>query len=194
MGTDVDPAGGLRPAARRLLVRVLLLAPNRWNPLDRTLTRPLLLEGGVATLTISQEGADRGPVEGGGGRLRWSCEGKPVAARADRALTRREQGQAKAMLVRMLRLDDETTGEFHGVDARWARSGRGRLFRSPTFFEDLIKTVTSCNVAAEHHEDEPCLGEVVAPAFPTRRNRRGRRRPRPARCSSGTATRGWCNW
>lgn len=145
-----------------------LLAPNRWNPLERTLTRPLLLEGGVATLTISQDGAERDPVEGEGGRLRWSCEGNPLAVRADRALSRRERGEARAMLVRMLRLDDETTGEFHGVDARWARSGRGRLFRSPTFFEDLIKTVTSCNVAwPSTMRMNQRLCEVVAPAFPT---------------------------
>jgi 3-methyladenine DNA glycosylase/8-oxoguanine DNA glycosylase len=48
----------------------------------------------------------------------------------------------------MLRLDDsaETIAEFHRLDPRWKRSGRGRLMRSPTFFEDVIKTVTSCNV------------------------------------------------
>lgn len=48
----------------------------------------------------------------------------------------------------MLRLDedDASVAAFHAVDPRWRASGRGRLFRSPTLFEDVIKTVTSCNV------------------------------------------------
>lgn len=145
-----------------------LLAPNRWNPFDRTLTRPLALEGGVATLVIAQDEGEKGPRADSSGTIRWACEGKPLRALADRALSRREQAQAKAMLTRMLRLDDEGVGEFHGVDPRWRASGRGRLFRSPTFFEDLIKTVTSCNVAwPSTIRMNQRLCEVVAPAFPT---------------------------
>lgn len=49
----------------------------------------------------------------------------------------------------MLQLDltTEQVRAFHKVDPRWKRSGRARLMRSPTLFEDIIKTVTSCNVA-----------------------------------------------
>lgn len=51
----------------------------------------------------------------------------------------------------MLWLDGEGSHEsikrFHRIDSRWRRSGRGRLSRSPSLFEDIIKTVTSCNVA-----------------------------------------------
>jgi 3-methyladenine DNA glycosylase/8-oxoguanine DNA glycosylase len=108
-----------------------LLAPNHWDVKRRVLVRPLDLPGGIATLTIGQEPG----------------RGSPVRAVADRALSRPDRAAAERMIARMLRLDDTQVGAFHKIDPRWKRSGRGRLFRSPTFFEDLIKTVTSCNVA-----------------------------------------------
>jgi 3-methyladenine DNA glycosylase/8-oxoguanine DNA glycosylase len=108
-----------------------LLAPNHWDVKRRVLVRPLDLPGGIATLTIGQNPG----------------RGSPVRAVADRALSRPDRAAAERMIARMLRLDDTQVGAFHKIDPRWKRSGRGRLFRSPTFFEDLIKTVTSCNVA-----------------------------------------------
>ncbi len=74
--------------------------------------------------------------------------GKPLAIRADRGLSKPERAEAQRLLSRMLRLDEdhEHIREFHKLDPRWKKSGRGRLMRSPTLFEDVIKTVTSCNV------------------------------------------------
>jgi len=110
-----------------------ILQPNFWDVRRRTLTRPLELGEGPATAVIAQPG-------GVGGELRVVF---------DRALTRGEQREARAQITRMLRLDEdaEHLRGFHAADPRWAESGRGRLFRSPTMFEDVIKTVTSCNVA-----------------------------------------------
>lgn len=142
-----------------------LLAPNRWDVRTRTMTRPLNLPGGVATARLGQE-----------------KRGAGVIAEFDRALARGERPDAERMLTRMLRLDDTGVGEFHRVDPRWASRrraggptpehahsrGRGRLFRSPTFFEDLIKTVTSCNVAwPSTVMMNRRLCEVFNPAFPT---------------------------
>lgn len=117
-----------------------VLAPNHWDPDARSLTRPLELESGPATVVITQSGS--GPS---------SKRQRAAALRAqfDRPLARPEQREARARIARMLRLD-ESAGHvraFHAVDPRWKRSGRGRLFRSPTLFEDVVKTVTSCNVA-----------------------------------------------
>lgn len=108
-----------------------LLAPTRWDPVCETLTRILDLADGPATLQITQPGP-----------------GEPLRMAADRALTRAEQSEARLQLTRMLRLDEgqETIAEFHRIDPRFQSSGRGRLMRSPTFFEDVVKTVTSCNV------------------------------------------------
>jgi 3-methyladenine DNA glycosylase/8-oxoguanine DNA glycosylase len=118
-----------------------LLEPNLWHIPSQTLRRVLDLDGGPARLTVAQPGG--GSVSG-----RLAARGTPLRAVADRVLSRREVVQARLLLTRMLRLDEpaETIREFHRVDPRWKRSGRGRLMRSPTFFEDVIKTVTSCNV------------------------------------------------
>ncbi len=108
-----------------------LLAPNRWDPGTQTLTRPLHLAGGRVWCSIEQRNA--GP-------------GEPLRVRTDRALEPKERGPAKKMIARMLDFDADIAG-FHKLDPRWKKSGRGRLFRAPTMFEDVIKTVTSCNVA-----------------------------------------------
>ena len=108
-----------------------LLAPNLWDPDRKTMTRPLHLDEGIATLTIAQPEKKKG---------------SPLKVVADRALTSKERAQAKKQLTRMLCLDDDTVADFHKVDPRWKKSGKARLVRSPTPFEDIIKTVTSCNV------------------------------------------------
>lgn len=110
-----------------------LLAPNHWDPGALTLSRPLELDDGPAACALSQPDG----------------RGTPLRARFDRALTRAEQRTARAQITRMLRLDEDhnVIKRFHRADPRWKRSGRGRLSRSPTLFEDVIKTVTSCNVA-----------------------------------------------
>jgi 3-methyladenine DNA glycosylase/8-oxoguanine DNA glycosylase len=111
-----------------------LLKPNEWDPLERTLARTLELPGGPARVVIAQ------PEDAPGGSL---------VVEADRRIGRGERAVAARQIGRMLRLGEsaEDIAAFHRVDPRWKPSGRGRLFRSPTFFEDVIKTVTSCNVA-----------------------------------------------
>lgn len=108
-----------------------VLMPNYWDVQHQTLSRVLAFEQSPSACVIDQRRD---------GNLR---------ARFDRRLDRAEQAQARAQITRMLWLDmdpREIRG-FHRIDPRWKRSGRARLFRSPTLFEDVIKTVTSCNVA-----------------------------------------------
>ncbi len=116
-----------------------LLAPNHWDPETRSLFRVLTLDAepgtpAPTTCRITQGTSTTNPA---------------LSARFDRALTRAEQSQARAQITRMLSLDttEAETRDFHKVDQRWRKSGRARLFRSPTLFEDIVKTVTSCNVA-----------------------------------------------
>lgn len=148
-----------------------LLAPNRWDHRAHTFTRPLDLDAGIATLTLAQP----------------SGAGTPLSATSDRTLTRPEQRLATSLLSRMLNLADPGVAEFHRLDKRWARSGRARLFRSPTFFEDVVKTVTSCNVTWPSTVSmNRRLCEVINPAFPTPAQL-ARRRPATlrARCGVG---------
>lgn len=148
-----------------------LLAPNRWDPEERTFTRVLRLDDGHARVVIRQVG------ERSGADLKAGC---------DRALSRTEQTTARRMILRMLRHDEDVSG-FHRVDPRWRAGGRGRLFRSPTMFEDVIKTVTSCNVAwPSTIRMNRRLCEVVDASFPTA-SQLARRRPSMlrARCAVG---------
>lgn len=109
-----------------------VLAPNRWDPRARTLSRVFDLGDTAVQAVISQP-------KGTGARL---------SIRLSAPITASQRASLVAMLRRMLRLDEsaEAIAAFHALDPRWSASGRGRLFRSPTLFEDVIKTVTSCNV------------------------------------------------
>lgn len=108
-----------------------LLEPNDWAPASGVFSTVLALEHGAACFAIAPQ-----------------RPGATLTARADRVLTRSESARARAMLSRMLRLDEsaEAIADFHAVDDRWRAGGRGRLMRSPTLFEDMAKTITSCNV------------------------------------------------
>ena len=110
-----------------------VLFPNHWDTRRERLIRVLHLNDGPATARITQPVPTQ-PV---------------IRARFDRRLSRPEQDLARTQIARMLRLDEDASHSraFHRVDPRWKRSGRSRLFRSPTLFEDVIKTVSSCNVA-----------------------------------------------
>jgi 3-methyladenine DNA glycosylase/8-oxoguanine DNA glycosylase len=108
-----------------------LLAPNHWDPESQTVVRTLGLDAGAVTLRYTQPG-----------------RGEPILVLPDRPLSRAEIESGKRAVSRMLRLDEDQPliAAFHKADPRWKKSGRGRLMRSPSFFEDVVKTVTSCNV------------------------------------------------
>ena len=109
-----------------------LLAPNFWNVREQSLSRVLDLPHGRTFVVVRQ------PL-GVGKPLRVACA-SPIE-RTDRA-------SVESSLIRMLRLDEsaDVISDFHRLDPRRRICGRGRIFRSPTLFEDVIKTVTSCNV------------------------------------------------
>lgn len=117
-----------------------LLDPNHWTPSELSLRRVLNLPGGAACAVITQ---------GAEGLARKARRGKPLTLRFDRTLTAADRAAATTQVTRMLRLDEdaEHVRAFHKADPRWRREGNARLCRSPSFFEDVIKTVTSCNVA-----------------------------------------------
>ena len=110
-----------------------ILPPNRWEPVTGRFLRPLRLgtegESPVVELVVEQPG-------GPGTPLRLGCTHR---------LGRTQQGCVKLAVVRMLRVDEDIAAWYrlHPV-AR--RRGFGRLFRSPTLFEDMVKTITGCNV------------------------------------------------
>lgn len=105
------------------------LAPNRWDPATRRLMRPLRGDGErLVHARIAQ--TRRGP-------LRICC---------DRRLRRAEAWRIRRQVARMLRTDEDFTA-WRRLHAPARRAGFGRLFRSPDFFEDAVKTITACNVS-----------------------------------------------
>lgn len=167
--TQARATFSINPPADYLLRRdacsygYFLLEPNHWEPATRTFSRVLDVgtpssgESKVVRLDVRQ------PSEKRGGALRVT---------ASAALNGAERAVARAALTRMLNLHEgpEVLREFHGLDPRWRRLGRGRLFRSPTLFEDVIKTVTSCNVTWPSTVSmNRRLCEVIGPdgSFPT---------------------------
>jgi len=124
-----------------------LLAPHRWDPEAETFSTAMDLgEAGAVRLRVTQPPA-RGATPGRGFTPR-TLKGRDLKVRADRPLDRSAQRVVRARLTRMLRLDEDAAciRAFHRVDPRWRGSGRGRVFRSGTLFEDVVRTVTSCNV------------------------------------------------
>ncbi len=106
-----------------------LLAPNRWDVQNQAFSRPFLLNNRNCMVAITQPR-------------------KQLVLELSRTLEASERAELVTQISRMLRLDmtTEMVKQFHKVDPRWKKSGRARLVRSPTLFEDVLKTVMSCNV------------------------------------------------
>lgn len=123
-----------------------LLEPNLWDPASCAYTTTLDLGGVAVTLQVTQgaRGSTRAAREGD----REHAAGGELTVKADRPLDAAQRRLVRARLSRILRLDEsvETIEAFHRADPRFAASGRGRLMRSASLFEDVLKTVTSCNV------------------------------------------------
>lgn len=125
-----------------------LLEPNHWHPDTLTFRTTLLTHDGPTTLLIRQKNTPRSADAVRSTKRAPGKPGEPLVARADRSLSRASRADVRTQLTRILRLDEphSTIKDFHKLDPRFKRSGRGRLMRSPTLFQDVIRTVTSCNV------------------------------------------------
>jgi 3-methyladenine DNA glycosylase/8-oxoguanine DNA glycosylase len=109
------------------------LAPNEIDEEARTLTTTLALPRGRART-----------IRVGAGRPGFArIEGEGIGA-AD--------GRAIAETVRhLLRLEADLSGFYaaarEDADLEWACAGAGRMLRSPTVFEDVVKTICTTNCA-----------------------------------------------
>lgn len=120
-----------------------MTAPNHWDPLSKTLQRPLRLlhsedRDGVSssssvTVQISQ------PLHSSHLLLRvYDTE----------SLSPAHQQSLMEQVRRMLRLSEEeekSVREFQEIYGEAKASGFGRIFRSPTLFEDMVKCILVCN-------------------------------------------------
>jgi len=132
-------AGGEPVDLRRTLGShgVADLPPNRLDEDEWTLETTLAVRDRARTLRVVQGGA------GGTGVARVELlDGRTPA---------RERPSLLAAVRHMLRLDEDLSAFYALVaedrDLAWATAGAGRMLRSPTVFEDVIKTVCTTNCA-----------------------------------------------
>ncbi len=109
-----------------------LLAPNRWWPLEGALDRPFRGAGSRVIRTRITQASDADQL---------TITAASVLSAKDKALIHEQAG-------RMFRLteSDAIFKGFHKVCPQAKKRGFARLFRSPTVFEDIVKTMTGCNV------------------------------------------------
>ena len=129
---ELRGAGGEPVDLRRTIAShgVADLPPNRIDEEARTLELTLLLgRAGATTLRISPGRKGQAQVE-------------VLAGRATTAQTR-------AAAVRILRLDEDLSPFYAAAtadpDLAWATGGAGRMIRSPTVFEEVVKTICTTN-------------------------------------------------
>ena len=123
-------AGGEPVDLRRTLAShgVADLPPNEIDEEARTLTTTLALPHGAATVRVGPERDGHARVDGSG----------PSAGALD-------------AMRHMLRLDADLSAFYAVARAddglAWVVSGAGRMIRSPTVFEDVVKTICTTNCA-----------------------------------------------
>lgn len=119
------------------------LAPNRWVPgktddegyLVRPLThRSTEMESNATTTVIVAVGQD---TKTKSVVMAMKFPSMPVGNYDCTDLT--------VQIDRMLRLDKNLVN-FHRLYPEAGKRGFGRLYRSPTLFEDMVKTITNCNM------------------------------------------------
>lgn len=132
---------------------LFMMSPNHWDPLSLTFSRPLRLslsdsDPQVSTPTTSLFVSISHPPH-----LPHSLS---VRVYGTRCLSPKHQESLVAQVVRMLRLsetDESNAREFRKMaeaaaaeeNNSWLTGFGGRVFRSPTLFEDMVKCILLCN-------------------------------------------------
>ena len=112
-------------------------------------------------------------------------DGRAVVTALGAAPSARKAGKVIAGIEHVLRLDEDLS-DFYALvaddpDLAWATEGAGRMIRSPTVFEDVVKTICTTNcawsatermvAALVEHLGEPAAGAPIdgpyGRAFPT---------------------------
>jgi 3-methyladenine DNA glycosylase/8-oxoguanine DNA glycosylase len=143
---------------------------------------PMLIDEEARTLEITV------PLPGAKPRTVLIGEGIPGNARIDvtgRAPGERQAGEIVAAVSHVLRLDEDLSTFYElaaeDPDLAWVTTGAGRLVRSPTVFEEVVKTICTTNCAWSatermvgalvEHLGEPAAGAAAdgpyGRAFPT---------------------------
>ncbi|KAI8555739.1 hypothetical protein RHMOL_Rhmol05G0198300 [Rhododendron molle] len=121
---------------------LFMMAPNFWDPLSKTLQRPLLLdsheESGNGSASSSVLVRISQPSD--------SPHSLRLCVFGVDSLSPRHEQALKDQVRRMLRLsevEEASVKEFQKMHGEAKERGFGRMFRSPTLFEDMVKCILS---------------------------------------------------
>jgi N-glycosylase/DNA lyase len=177
----VGPAGEPVDLARTLNSHGFAdLAPLTLDERATALSMTLRLRRGrPRRVTVRAPRSGAGSVATGGPRRPSAT----IEVLGSAALSTAAREEVKAGVRHVLRMDQDLSGFYATVrgdpDLAWAAEGAGRMLRSPTVFEDVIKTVctTNCTWSATvrmvnalvTHLGEPPVGgaDPLTNAFPT---------------------------
>ncbi|GLJ12147.1 hypothetical protein SUGI_0185440 [Cryptomeria japonica] len=112
-----------------------MMPPNLWLSSSSTLRRPLRLSDATTRMVyISQQKSPSSSLQ--------------IRVMDTSNLTTQDQQYLLDQVVRMLRLSEMQESEvrgFHALHPEAKAKGFGRIFRSPTLFEDMVKSMLLCN-------------------------------------------------
>ncbi|KAK6945677.1 hypothetical protein RJ641_013221 [Dillenia turbinata] len=114
---------------------MFMMSPSHWDPLSKSLTRPLRLHldsSDSLLVRISQPNQSS------------LCLNVYATHSLSLSQIQSLQSQVRRML-RVSKAEEKRLREFHDIHEDSRLRGFGRLFRSPTLFEDMVKSILLCN-------------------------------------------------
>ncbi|KAJ3683817.1 hypothetical protein LUZ60_014044 [Juncus effusus] len=115
---------------------LFMMAPNRWDPVSKTFLRPLRLSSSPSvSLPVMISRSD-------------NSEELQIRVSGADSLAERDRQAILDQVRRMLRIsekDDIIVKGFQELHEGAKEKGFGRVFRSPTLFEDMVKCILLCN-------------------------------------------------
>lgn len=143
---------------------LFMMAPNLWIPSARTLQRPLRLADSTTTIIvrISQHPSLSSSLQilvfglhslslEDEHAIKVRIQSSDLIDQSSLSISfilRIKCGEFQSQVVRMLRISDDNNkkiNEFHKIHDVAKERGFGRVFRSPTLFEDMVKCILLCN-------------------------------------------------
>lgn len=117
-----------------------MMSPNNWIPSSKSLQRPLRLSDSTKSINVSISIDEQNCLIA---RALDDDVNEVVSklTAADRQVIRKQ-------ITRMLRLterDEKDVSDFQNIHQQAKQKGFGRLFRSPSLFEDIVKSILLCN-------------------------------------------------
>lgn len=117
---------------------LFMMAPNHWDPQSKTLQRPLRLglDDRETSFIVRVSHPPMSPQE------------LHIRVLGARSLCPRQRHSLLRQVSRMLRLSEEEgrrVREFQEAHGEAKERNFGRVFRSPTLFEDMVKCILLCN-------------------------------------------------